>query len=107
MIPANPRSILVCEGTLGSTSSSYRSALITQGFQGLVAALNALPTKRSTASCQGDGNQEVFYELLSNYVQGPSVIVTVDPHCAPSIDNHSLQSDDSSSIVPLIQRLIR
>jgi hypothetical protein len=106
MVPGNPISVQVCEGTPTGQDVSYRTVTVRVGYSDLVAALNALPTQTSSSSCQGDGKQRVFYELLFRYPVGPAVLVWIDPHCDPSIDNRSLQARDASTVVPHIRSLL-
>jgi hypothetical protein len=105
MVPADPVSVQVCEATVGG-DVNYRSVTATDGYRGLVEALDALPTQLSTSSCQGTGQQVVSYSLLFRYAEGPPVLVRVDPNCDPSIDNQSLQAKDASTVLPLIRRLL-
>src|SRR5882757_9641798 len=76
------------------------------GFQSLIDALNALRTTPTTSSCQGDGSQATFYELLARFDQGPDVLVRIDPHCAPAIDNRSVQASDANSVMQLLGQLL-
>jgi hypothetical protein len=106
MVPGDPVSVQVCEGTNRGDRVSYRSVSATDGYRGLVVALDALPTGMSSSSCQGAGQQVVSYSLLFQYAEGPPVLVRVDPNCDPSIDNQSLQARDASTVLPLIRQLL-
>lgn len=106
LVPGQPTSILLCAGTSGPRTTTYVSATRNQGFQPLVDALNALHTRPTTSGCQGDGRQITFYELLAHYQQGPDVLVRIDPHCAPAIDNRSLQSATADTVVPLLEQML-
>ena len=79
---------------------------LSHGFQPVLDALNALSTTPTQSSCQGDGKQAACYELLAEYEQGPDVAVRIDPHCAPAIDNRTLQAADAKTVVPLLDRLL-
>jgi hypothetical protein len=104
LVPGQPGSIRLCAGTPGRSTTSYRVATLTRGFQPLIDALNALPTTPTKSECQGDGHQVTFYVLLASYQQGPEVIVRIDPHCAPAIDNRSLQASSAITIMPLLEQ---
>jgi hypothetical protein len=64
-----------------------------------------LPTKPTQSECQGDGRQSIYYHLLVHYAQGPDVLLRIDPHCTPAIDNGSLQASDASSITQILEQL--
>jgi len=106
LLPGRPTSIRLCAGTAGPRATTYRTAMLDRGFQPLVDALDALRTRPTTSECQGDGQQATFYELLAGYADGPGVLVRIDPHCAPAIDNRSLQAADASTVLPLLQQLL-
>jgi len=105
LIPGSPTSILGCSSVFRSPTSLQVTTL-TDGFQPLIDALNALHTKPTTSECDEDRNESIYYELLVHYAQGPAVAVYIDPHCTPAIDNHSLQASDASSVTPLLQQLL-
>jgi hypothetical protein len=104
LIPGTPTSILVCSSISGS-QASLRTTTLSHGYQHLVDALNALPTKPTQSGCQGDGRQSIYYQLLVHYAQRPDVLLNLDPHCTPAIDNGSLQASDASSITPILEQL--
>jgi hypothetical protein len=106
LLPGQPTSIRLCAGTIGRSATSYQSATLSRGFQPLIDALNALPTTPTNSQCQGDGSQATFYELLASYSQGPDVLVRIDPHCAPAIDNETLQAANASTVAPLLLQLL-
>jgi hypothetical protein len=99
MVPAGPTSLTICAPKARKT--------ITSGFQALVQALNQLPTRTSTRSCSGSAGPEAFYQLLFSYAAGPPVSVNIAVGCHPEIDNLDLQSASASSVLPVIQQLLR
>src|SRR5215475_622440 len=102
-----PVSAKICKGTAGRTTTSFDIRTATDdGYRDLVDALNALPTRPSTWSCQDNGRQPVFYELMFRYAAGPPVRVLVRLDCAPAIDNTSLEAQDASTVLPEITRLL-
>jgi hypothetical protein len=106
LLPGQPTSIRLCVGTAGPRATTYRTTLRNRGFQPLVDALDVLRTRPTTSECQGDGQQATFYELLASYAQGPDVLVRIDPHCVPAVDNGTLQAFDARPVVPLLRQLL-
>ncbi|MFN2518027.1 MAG: hypothetical protein ABR604_03130, partial [Jatrophihabitantaceae bacterium] len=106
LVPAEPTSAQICAVSYSTGKPAVRTVTTPAGLLKLVAALNAAPPRVSNSACQGDGQQDVAYELVFSYAEGPGVHVRVDPHCAPGIDNGSLQAFGSSSVVPLIQQVL-
>jgi hypothetical protein len=45
--------------------------------------------------------------LLFSYPEGPPVSVSITSGCHPEIDNPDLQSNSASSILPVIQQLLK
>jgi hypothetical protein len=76
-------------------------------YQALVSALNRLPTRPSTRSCSGSPSPAAGYQLLFSYPEGPPVLVSVLSGCHPAIDDLDLQSGSASSILPVIQQLLK
>ncbi len=104
MVPAGSTSLTIC----GS-----KNRTLTSGYQGLITALNELPTRvssrRCSASAGGPGSYGATenYRLLFSYPQGPQVLVNIFGGCVPPIDNLSLQANNASSIVPILQQLLK
>jgi hypothetical protein len=100
MVPAGSTSLTICAGRMVRT--------LTSGYQGLVAALNALPARTSTWGCS---SKPPFhgqnYQLEFAYPRGPAVQVRVSPYCYPAIDNLSLQAYSAKTILPLIKQMLR
>jgi hypothetical protein len=100
MVPAGSTSVTICTGHIVRN--------FTWGYQRLVRALNALPTRTSTLGCQ---SRPPFhgqnYQLEFGYPQGPPVQVWITAYCFPAIDNFSLQANSAKTIVPIIQRLLQ
>lgn len=99
MVPAGATSLTIC------TVKAHRT--VTSGYQSLVRALNQLPTRSSTLTCSGDTGPRSYYDLLFSYPAGPAVLVMISPGCHPAIDNESLQSASASTVMPIIQQLLR
>jgi len=99
-VPAGSTSLTIC--------AARTVRILTSGYQGLEAALNALPGWTSTWGCS---SKPPFhgqnYQLEFAYPQGPAVQVRVSPHCYPAIDNLSLQAYSAKTILPIIERLLR
>ena len=99
MVPVGSTSVTICAPTAHT---------LTSGYQTLVSALNRLPTRPSTRSCSpSPGSSAPEYQLLFSYPQGPPVLVSILSSCHPEIDNLDLQSDSASSILPVIQELLK
>jgi len=98
MVPAGSTSVTIC---------APKARTLTSGYQALVSALNRLPAHPSTLSCSGTPSPSASYQLVFSYPEGPPVLVTVLSGCHPPIDNLDLQSDSASSILPVIQQLLK
>ncbi|MFL6239689.1 MAG: hypothetical protein ACJ735_09415 [Actinomycetes bacterium] len=105
MVPDGPTSVHICRTVFGHEPATYREEILGSGFADLVSALNGPHTKASGGSCFGGGTEgDVIYSVVFHYSEGPPVSVSVFPHCRPAIDNRSLQADDASAVVPLLER---
>jgi hypothetical protein len=82
---------------------------VTSGYQALVRALDRLPTGTSDGSCTmlPGSSSGAGYELLFSYPEGPAAAVFVNAGCHPAIDNGNLQSTSASSVLPIIQQLLK
>jgi hypothetical protein len=99
MVPAGSTSLTIC--TPGTHT-------LTSGYRALVSALNRLPTQTSTRSCSPSPPPSApQYQLLFSYPEGPPVAVLITTGCYPEIDNLGVQSDSASTILPLIQQLLK
>jgi hypothetical protein len=99
MVPAGSTSVTIC---------APKAHTLTSGYQTLVSALNRLPTRPSTRSCSGTPSPTApEYQLLFSYPEGPPVSVFILSGCHPEIDNLGLQSNSASSILPVIQQLLK
>jgi hypothetical protein len=99
MVPAGSTYVTIC------ASGAHT---LTSGYQALVSALNRLPTRPSTRSCSPSPEPSApKYQLLFSYPKGPPVSVFITSGCHPEIDNLDLQSNSASSILPVIQQLLR
>ena len=105
MVPAGSTSLTIC---------AAKDRTLTSGYQGLVTALNRLPARVSSRGCSASpggaesyGATEGSYRLLFSYPQGPQVVVNVISGCIPAIDSLYLQANSASSIVPILQQLLK
>ena len=99
MVPAGSTSLTIC---------GPKAHTLTSGYQTLVSALNRLPARPSTRSCSpSPGPSAPEYQLLFSYPGGPPVSVFILSGCHPEIDNGNLQSNSASSILPVIQQLLK
>jgi len=99
MVPAGSTSLTIC---------APKARTLASGYQLLVSALNRLPTRPSTRSCSpSPGPSAPEYRLLFSYPEGPPVSVLITSGCHPEIDNLDLQSNSASSILPVIQQLLK
>jgi hypothetical protein len=99
MVPAGPTSLTICAPRAHIT--------VTSGYQPLVRALDRLPTRVSTRACSGSPGPGSFYQLRFSYREGPSVLVDIAVGCHPAIDNLDLQSASASTVMPLVQQLLK
>jgi hypothetical protein len=99
MVPAGSTALAIC------APKAHRT--ITSGYQDLARALNRLPTRRSTFACTGLSGPGSYYRLLFSYSEGPAVEVEISVGCHPAIDNLALQSASASTVMPIIQQLLR
>jgi hypothetical protein len=100
MVPAGSTSVTIC-------APKARPRTLTSGYQALVSALNRLPARSSTRSCSGSPGPSTSYQVFFSYPEGPPVMVTILVGCHPAIDNLDLQSDNASSVMPVIQQLLK
>lgn len=100
MVPAGSTSVTIC-------APKARPLTLTSGYQGLVSALNRLPARSSTRSCSGTPGPSTSYQVFFSYSQGPPVMVTILVGCHPAIDNGGLQASSASSVLPVIQQLLK
>ena len=101
MVPAGPVALTICAPDAHPIGSGYRK---------LVSALNSLPSRLSARGCSYrrlTGQRRRDYRLLFSYPKGPPVRVDILVGCYPEVDNFSLQSDNASSILPIIDRLLK
>jgi hypothetical protein len=98
MVPAGATSVTICAPKARTRTTSY---------QGLAAALNRLPTQPSTHSCSGTPSPSTSYQLFFSYSEGPPVMVSILIGCRPAIDNDDLQANSASSVMPVIQQLLK
>jgi hypothetical protein len=99
MVPAGSTSLTICAAKTHIT--------VTSGYQTLVRTLNRLPARVSTRSCSGSPGPGSFYQLLFSYPEGPLVAVDIAVGCHPEIDNLDRQSASASSVLPLVQQLLK
>lgn len=104
MVPGHPVSVSVCEeSTPGGVKAPQRTE--TSGAERLASALNALRTNPWQSTCTPQEKPPFTrYHLVFGYAQGPSLNVTVVPNCR--VINGSLQANDVTTVLPLIQELL-
>jgi hypothetical protein len=98
MVPAGSTSVTICAPNARAVTTSY---------QGLVSALNRLPTRPSTHSCSGTPGPSAAYQIFFSYPEGPPVLVSILVGCHPAIDNNGLQANSASSVIPVIRQLLK
>jgi hypothetical protein len=47
------------------------------------------------------------YQVFFSYSEGPPVMITILVGCHPAIDNGGLQASSASSVLPVIQQLLK
>jgi hypothetical protein len=100
MVPAGSTSVTIC-------APKARPLTLTSGYQALVSALNRLPARSSTRRCSGTPGPSTSYQVFFSYPEGPPIMVTILIGCHPAIDNLDLQADSASSVMPIIQQLLK
>jgi hypothetical protein len=99
MVPAGAISLTIC---------APKAHKVTSGYQALVRALDRLPTGPSDGSCsESPGSPGAIYQLLFSYAEGPAVSIFINSRCHPAIDNNNLESASASSVMPIIQQLLK
>jgi hypothetical protein len=105
MVPAGTSSLTIC--TLKAQHALKADRTITSGYRALVQALDRLPTRLSTHLCSGSPSPGSYYVLLFSYPEGPPVRVAVTVGCRPAIDNNGVQAESASTVLPIIQQLLK
>ena len=100
-VPDTPTGLAICAGANGQdeVGTDFDPAPF-------VAALNQLPTTADTGAygcAQATGGTPTSYGLKFSYPAGPDVFVRVLDGCTPAVANHSLASDDDSTIMALLR----
>jgi hypothetical protein len=98
---------MVPAGSTSATICAPKARTVTTSYQALVSALNRLPTRPSTHSCSGTPGPSVAYQIFFSYPEGPPVLVSLLVGCHPAIDNDNLQANSASSILRVIQQLLK
>ena len=106
MVPDHPVSVSVCEVSAADGGKATQRTGTT-GVGSLASAFGALRASAWHYQCKPDGQPLTDYSLLFGYAEGPPVIVSVVTNCAPAINNGSLQANDPTTVLPLIQKLLR
>ena len=106
MVPDHPVSVSVCEVSAADGGKATQRTETT-GVGSLASAFGALRASAWHYQCKPDGQPLTDYSLLFGYAEGPPVIVSVVTNCAPAINNGSLQANDPTTVLPLIQKLLR
>ena len=105
--------MLVPAGSTSLTFCQPKVRTVTSGFQDLVRALDRLPTRTSTGNCSplpgsapAPGTRSLYQFFLS-YPQGPPVLVSIIGGCYPEVMTAGLQAHSASSVMPIIQQLLK
>jgi hypothetical protein len=104
LVPEGAVAVSICERAADGSISSQRT--VHSGFSTLIAALDQLPTHPTTNSCEEQADIIDMYNLLVSYPTGPPVRLSVQDNCLPAIENGSLQADNPTSVLPLVQNLL-
>lgn len=100
MVPAGATSVTICTSGKGRT--------FTSGYQAVVRALNRLPTEPSTGMCSpSPPTSAAMYQLLFSYPEGPLASVDIIVGCYPEVGGGDFQSHSASSVMPIIQQLLK
>lgn len=105
MVPGHPVSVSVCEASAVGRKATQR--IENSGVDRLAKTLNALRTSPLKGTCERSGQPLTEYNLLFGYAQGPPVNVSLLRSCTPAINNGSLQANDPTTVLPLIQELLQ
>src|SRR5690348_11980767 len=98
---------LVPAGVISLTICTPKAHTVTSGYQALIRSLNRLPVHPSIGYCSGAVGSGAFYELLFTYAQGPMASVDITVGCHPEVENTHLQSASASTVMPIIQQLLK
>ena len=98
LVPAGVTSLTIC---------TPKAHTVTSGYQVLVRALNRLPTHASIGYCSGAIGSGAYYRLLFSYAKGPMASVDIIVGCHPEVENTDLQSASASTVMPIIQQLLK
>jgi len=97
---------MVPAGSTSATICAPHARTVTTSYQGLVSALNRLPTRPSTHSCSGTPGPSSAYQIFFSYPVGPPVLVSILVGCHPAIDNDDLQATSASGVIQVIRQLL-
>jgi hypothetical protein len=98
LVPAGVTSLTIC---------TPKAHTVTSGYQILVRALNRLPTHASIGYCSEAIGSGAYYRLLFSYAKGPMASVDIIVGCHPEVENTDLQSASASTVMPIIQQLLK
>jgi hypothetical protein len=100
LVPAGATSLTICASGKGRT--------FTSGYQAVARALDRLPTRPSSGFCSSSPESSApMYQLLFSYPEGPLVSVYVSAGCHPEVGGLDLQSASASTVMPIIQQLVK
>jgi hypothetical protein len=97
---------MVPAGSASATICAPHARTVTISYQGLVSALNRLPTRPSTHSCSGTPGPSGAYQIFFSYPEGPPALVSILIGCHPAVDNDGLQATSANSVIPVIRQLL-
>ncbi len=103
LAPEGDPKVTVCR--VAADSTYHATPLDADQSKQVVAELRGLETQPTGHTCQGSGKVSASrFTLLLTYNAGPQVRLQVDPECAPQVLGSSLQADDASSLVRLVEQ---
>jgi hypothetical protein len=103
LAPEGDPKVTVCR--LAADSTYHSTPLDADHGRQVLAELRRLKTEPTGHTCEGSGKVSPSrFTLLLSYEAGPQVRIHVDPECAPQVLGTSLQADDASSLVHLVEQ---
>jgi len=100
LVPPGTTSLTIC--------ASGKARTFTSGYQAVVGALDRLPAQPTKGYCSSSpAPPDPMYQLLFSYPEGPLVSVYVAVGCHPEVGGLDLQSASASTVMPIIQQLLK
>ncbi len=103
LAPEGAPLVTVCR--VAADGSTKPTALDASRSAQVVAALQALPTRPTSHTCNGSGAAtDRRFHLVLTYPQGPAVRVDVDPDCGPPVRGGGVESAQVGEVVGLVEQ---